>query len=174
MFGSELFIPDPEPTSEKFQIRSGAYLTQYGISKKIFHTTSFLFHVWSSIVARRLIVFDSEWLISFFFKKKKWSIISSLISMQEIKMKKSNIKFHRNCFCKNFVIPFYFGSRSKSGCRMHSGPGSGSAKARSSGPIRIRTHNTVTNTDIQAGVEPITNDRKTSGSFSFLLHGDVT
>jgi hypothetical protein len=57
---------------------------------------------------------------------------------------------------------------------MHSGPGSGAAKARSSGPIRIRIHNTVTNTDIQAGVEPITNDRQTSGSFSFSLHGGVT
>ncbi len=126
---------DPDRTSEKFKIRSGAYLTLYGISNKKFHTTSILFHVWSSIVARRLIVFDFEWLISFFFKKKRWSIIFSLISMQEIKMKKSNIKFHRKCFCENFVIPFYFGSRSKSGCRMHSGPCSGSAKARSSGPI---------------------------------------
>jgi hypothetical protein len=54
---------------------------------------------------------------------------------------------------------------------MNSRSGYGSVKARSSGPIRI--HNTVTNTDIQAGVEPITNDRKTSGSFSFLLHGGV-
>ncbi len=56
---------------------------------------------------------------------------------------------------------------------MHSRSGSGSANARSSGPNLIRIHNTVTNTDMLAVVEPITNDRKTSGSFSFSLHGGV-
>jgi hypothetical protein len=30
----EQFVPDPDPISEKFQIRSGSYLAQYGFSNK--------------------------------------------------------------------------------------------------------------------------------------------
>jgi hypothetical protein len=45
VFGSELFIPDPDPTSEQFQIRSRSYLAQYGISNTKCCTKSCLFNV---------------------------------------------------------------------------------------------------------------------------------
>jgi hypothetical protein len=45
VFGSGTIYPDPDPTSEKFQIRSGSYLAQYGISNKKCCTKSCLFNV---------------------------------------------------------------------------------------------------------------------------------